>query len=254
MSYVGFDELIKRFDQKIYATRKGRLRMRLIDSLYRNYIPEDFLAGSNVLDAGGGLGQMSQWFLAQDSNVDYFDISSQMVEQVNQGLVEYVEDQKLTVSVDSILKYQPPHLYDFVNVHAVLEWLESPMAAIDSILSWVNPGGYVGLMVYNKHMLMMRHLMRGTMNKAMTGNLSGDRKGLTPISPIDPAIVYKHLIENKFDVLSLAGIRTFSDLSEQTVIDWYDEDEVFKTERALCEERPYCDLGRYILFIARKRD
>ncbi len=252
MAYVNFDGLVSRFENQIYQTRKGRLRMYLIDALYKRYLPMNDLQHYRVLDAAGGLGQMSEWFLAHGSEVDYFDISNEMVEAVKSQLTEFEENNQFSATQASITEHKIARRYDVVNVHAVLEWLESPMEALSNIVSWVEVGGYLGLMVYNKHMLMLRHLMRGTLSKAMTGQISGDKKGLTPISPIDPNDIRNYLQESGFTVLAQAGIRSFSDLAEQTVIDWYDEKDVFSAELTLCEDRPYCDLARYVLFIAKK--
>jgi S-adenosylmethionine-dependent methyltransferase len=180
------------------------------------------------------------------------DISSEMLTAVQTSLYEYEAAGLLSLSQASITDYLPLQPYFFVNVHAVLEWLESPYQALAKVIDWVAPGGYLGLMVYNKHMLMLRHLMRGTLARAMSGEIRGDKKGLTPISPLDPARVRGTLERAGFNILSQAGIRSFSDLAEQTIIDWYDEADVFTAEHQLCEQRPYCDMARYVLFIAQK--
>jgi len=226
--------------------------MQLVDALYKKYLPEQLIVNARVLDAAGGLGQMSHWFLENHAQVDYFDISKEMVERVAGHFTSEIQQGRLDVQMASITSFTPQHLYDFVNVHAVLEWLESPIDTLPDIVSWLKPGGYLGLMVYNKHMLMLRHLMRGTMKRAMTGDIAGDKKGLTPISPLDPNVVLETLQHLGLEVICQAGIRSFSDLAEGTVINWYDEADVFEAEKTLCEQRPYCDLARYVLFIAHK--
>ena len=226
--------------------------MQLIDALYKKYLPVSGLSGLRVLDAAGGLGQMSHWFLSEGSAVDYFDVSTEMVESVRQNFSATIEAGALTTQCLSITDLDAPGEYDIVNAHAVLEWLEQPYSALQSLCTAVKPGGYLGLMVYNRNMLMLRHLMRGTLQRAMSGNIAGDRKGLTPISPLDPLEVIAQLEKAGFRLLCQAGIRTFSDLAEKTVIDWYEEQDLFNAELQLCEQRPYCDIGRYVLLIAQK--
>ena len=250
MGDVNFNGLIDRFAQQIYQSRKGRLRMHLIDALYRRYLPEAEMASMRVLDAGGGLGQMSHWFLTRGSRVDYFDISSAMVQTVATDFAESIVQGRLRVAECSITEAAYAPVYDLVNAHALLEWLGDPYDALATLMQSVKPGGYLGLMVYNKHLLMLRHLMRGTLKRAMSGDLGGDRGGLTPISPLDPTEVGDFLSAGGFQILCQAGVRTFSDLAEKTVLDWYDETDQFAAELALCEQRPYCDLGRYVVFIA----
>jgi S-adenosylmethionine-dependent methyltransferase len=252
MSYVSFDGLVDRFQGQIYETRKGRLRMRLIDELYRRHLPLDQLSEMNVLDAAGGLGQISHWFLEMNANVEYFDVSKDMVEAVTTSLSTFSEKNQFFAQQASITDFVPKTQYDIVNAHAVLEWLENPLETLDQLVTWVKPGGYLCLMVYNKHMLMLRHLMRGTLKRAMSGNMSGDKKGLTPISPLDPQEVHEILLDKGYEVITQAGIRSFSDLTEKTVLDWYSEDDVFNAELELCERRPYSDMARYVLFIAKR--
>ena len=226
--------------------------MHLVDALYKKYLPSQVIFNARVLDAAGGLGQMSHWFLENQAIVDYFDISNDMVNSVHSSFSREIQRGQLSVQQASITDFKTDNPYDMVNIHAVLEWLESPMEYLADMVSWVKPGGYIGLMVYNKHMLMLRHLMRGTMDRAMSGNIAGDKKGLTPISPLDPLLVVDRLQNLGLEVVCQAGIRSFSDLAEGTVMSWYDEQAVFDAEWTLCEQRPYCDIARYVLVIARK--
>lgn len=252
MAFVNFDSLLTRFSDQIYGSRKGRLRMQLIDTLYRRYLPSSDIEHWNVLDAAGGLGQMSYWFAQAGARVDYFDVSADMVASVNDQLADLITAQQVSTQQASILEFEPAQQYDFVNAHAVFEWLEQPYAALGQALTWVKPGGYLGFMVYNEHMLMLRHLMRGTLSRAMSGRISGDKGGLTPISPLNPDKVADLLNEAGFTVVCRAGLRSFSDLAERTVIEWYDEQDVFDAELKLCQQPPYRDMARYVLFIAQK--
>jgi S-adenosylmethionine-dependent methyltransferase len=252
MSFVSFDGLVERFQGQIYQSHKGRLRMRLIDSLYRQYLPIDSVHDARVLDAAGGLGQMSHWFLEAGGQVDYFDVSEEMVQATQGNLSKFYANGQLNIEQASIVGYQPVRPYEFVNVHAVLEWLEKPEETLSAMSNWVAPNGYIGLMVYNKHMLMLRHLMRGTLSRAMSGDLGGEKGGLTPISPMEPEQVRQQLVSQGFEIKTQAGIRSFSDLTEKTILDWYPEEDIFNAELTLCEKRPYCDMARYVLFIARK--
>lgn len=251
MSYVSFNHLSDRFSEQIYNTRKGRLRMQLIDALYQEYLPKE-IRGSSVLDAAGGLGQMTHWFLQRQATVDYFDVSEAMVDRVNGEFVRDIENGQLRTQCCAIDEYRCATQFDVVNAHAVLEWLENPVDALIQLAGLVKPGGYIGLMVYNIHMLMLRHMMRGTLSRAMSGKIAGDKRGLTPISPLDPADIASQLNSLGFNILCQAGIRSFSDLAEKTVIDWYEEADVFKSELSLCRKAPYRDMARYVLFIAQK--
>lgn len=252
MSYVSFDGLVDRFADQIYGGIKGRLRQALLTELYARHLATELSTPLAALDAGGGLGQMSAWLLEGGHSVDYFDVSLEMVERTRSVLSDCIEAGALSVQQASVLSFDPEQPYDLVVVHAVLEWLETPEQALQRMMNWVRPGGVLGVMVYNRHMLTLRNLMRGTLAKVRDNRLGGDGRGLTPISPLDPSAVRVQLEGNGYTVISQAGIRTFSDLTEPTVLSWYAEAEVLDMERQLCEQPPYRDLGRYVLFLARR--
>ncbi|MHA7878537.1 MAG: methyltransferase [Saccharospirillum sp.] len=253
MSYINFDHLADRFQDQVYGSTKGRIRQAIIESSYTKALPE-LLAGHplHVLDAGGGLGQMSQWMLELGHKVDYFDVSAEMLGRTQSQLAPAEAAGRWSGVQASILDYEPRHAMDLVVVHAVLEWLEQPQLALERILTWLKPGGVLGLMVYNRHMLVMRNLMRGTLKKVKADQLGGDGRGLTPINPLDPMVVRGWLDAAGLEVSLQAGVRTFSDLTEPVVLSWYDEADIIDMELQLCEQAPYRDLGRYVLFLAHK--
>lgn len=253
MTYINFDHLADRFQDQIYGSTKGRIRQAVINASYLKVLPElDSGSGLRVLDAGGGLGQMSKWLLELGHQVDYFDVSQEMLNRTEQLLSEQTASGQWQGMQASILEYEPRHAMDLVVVHAVLEWLEQPQLALERAVAWLKPGGFLGLMVYNRHMLVMRNLMRGTLKKVKADQLGGDGQGLTPINPLDPTAVRGWLEAAGLEVSLQAGVRTFSDLTEPVVLSWYEEADIIEMELELCEQAPYRDLGRYVLFLAHK--
>lgn len=250
--YVNFDPLAERFSKNIYGSLKGRIRQTLLETLYPTYVPELQKPDLSVLDAGGGLGQMTLWLLGMGHRVEYFDVSGDLVAQVQQEAAEWIARGQCQASQASVFDFDSGPTRDLVIVHAVLEWLEQPRAALDRAMRWVKPGGVIGVMVYNRHMLELRNLMRGTLEKVKTGQLQGLAGGLTPITPLSPEAVRQQLVDNHFELLTQAGIRTFTDLTEPTVLSWYSDDDIIEMEQRLCEQAPYRDLGRYVLLLARK--
>lgn len=253
MDYVNFDPLAERFSTNIYGSLKGRIRQTLLETLYPKYIPQLQHPGLSVLDAGGGLGQMTQWLLGMGHRVEYFDVAGDLVARVEQELAHYVASGHCQVSQASVFDFETGPKRDLVILHAVLEWLEQPRAALERAMGWVAPGGVIGVMVYNRHMLELRNLMRGTLEKVKTGQLQGLSGGLTPITPLSPEPVRQQLVDGGFEILTQAGIRTFTDLTEPTVLSWYSDEDIIEMEQRLCEQAPYRDLGRYVLLLARKK-
>lgn len=252
-SYISFEHMADRFEAQIYGTLKGRVRQAVLTDLYQRHWLSHSPTTAHALDAGGGLGQMSAWLLEQGAQVDYFDVSQAMVERTQAQLGQSDSGDRFQASHASILDFEPERTYDLVVVHALLEWLSNPRQALERTLDWVAPGGYLGLMVYNRHMLALRNLMRGNLNKVKTDQLGGDGKGLTPISPMDPAEVRDWLTQAGFEVQVQAGVRSFTDLTDPVVLSWYDEEEIIEMEKRLCEQAPYRDMARYVWMLARKQ-
>ena len=252
MSYISFEHMADRFESQIYGTLKGRVRQAVLWDLYQRHWLPLASSESRVLDAGGGLGQMSGWLLEHGLTVDYFDVSDEMVERTRERLGVGPGGERFQASQASMLDFEPNRTYDLVVVHAVLEWLSEPRQALARVFDWVAPGGYLGLMVYNRHMLALRNLMRGNLGKVKENRLGGDGRGLTPISPMDPFDVRDCLERGGFEVTVQAGVRSFTDLTDPVVLSWYDEADVIEMEKRLCEQAPYRDMARYVWFLTRK--
>ncbi|GGX60962.1 methyltransferase domain-containing protein [Saccharospirillum salsuginis] len=253
MSYISFEHMADRFESQIYGTLKGRVRQAVLWDLYQRHWLPRASSQTRVLDAGGGLGQMSGWLLEQGLAVDYFDVSGEMVERTRELLHTGPGGERFRASRASMLDFEPGRIYDLVVIHAVLEWLSDPREALERVFDWIAPGGYLGLMVYNRHMLALRNLMRGNLDKVKDDRLGGDGRGLTPISPMVPSDVRHWLEQGGFEVTVQAGVRSFTDLTDPVVLSWYDEADVIEMEKRLCEQAPYRDMARYVWFLARKR-
>ena len=161
-----FDGLSQRFNSQIYGTLKGQLRLSMLDlDLAPLLEASDKLT---VLDVGGGMGQFSSALLAQGHNITITDISQEMLDEAKL-IYQEVAPNKTGEFLCSPLQALPQSLnqpYDLVLNHAVLEWLEDPLNAIETLYSLVKPGGHLSLMFYNRHAIVWRNLMNGSWQRA----------------------------------------------------------------------------------------
>ena len=205
-----FDGLAEHFKKKIYGSSKGQIRLQLLwedleEQLLNKMDKNTYLT---VLDAGGGIGQISAKLASEGHSVTLTDVSKDMLALAEEHFI--AEKVPLT-------NYQLKHLslnqlpdnvhetVDLVVFHAVLEWLANPEEGLKQATENVVDGGYLSLMFYNKHSVIMKNLLKGNFRKVASNDFVGERGGLTPISPLNPSDVYEWLHQAGFS-LSLIHI------------------------------------------------
>ncbi|HNI38594.1 MAG TPA: methyltransferase domain-containing protein, partial [Pseudomonadales bacterium] len=86
---IHFDQLAERFERKIYGSKKGDLRLQLLWDDLLTALPA-LQAGEKlrVLDAGGGLGQMSARLATLGHDVVLAEPAATMLEKAQQQFAE----------------------------------------------------------------------------------------------------------------------------------------------------------------------
>lgn len=255
MADISFDDLYDHFKNKIYGSEKGRLRQAVIEQALHLHLSDIFqMKDWQIADVGGGLGQATLMLAKHGHQVSYFDLSARMtaharheVEQA--GLIESVQFN--TGAFQSLL---PGKQYDLVFAQAILEWLAEPELGLACLQQAVRPGGYFVLVFYNDLSIRFKNLLRGNYRQAFAEDLSGDRKGLTPINPLNANNVYHQIEQQGFEIVSKSGIRTFSDYLFPHVNREKLADAIQEAELTLSEQEPFLSLARYICVIAKNEN
>ncbi|WP_250657874.1 methyltransferase [Alkalimarinus coralli] len=253
-----FDGLAEHFKKKIYGSSKGEIRLQLLwedleENLLNRLAENDSLS---VLDVGGGIGQISARLANKGHKVTVTDVSKDMLDLAKAHFVaEGVAPSHYQLKNIS-LNQLPEHIQapsELVLFHAVLEWLADPESGLTNVIEQVETGGYLSLMFYNKHSVIMKNLLKGNFRKVVSNDFIGERGGLTPISPLDPVDVYRWLDVAGFDIVSKTGIRVVNDYLSRDLQKSRSYEDILHMEKLLCRQEPYLSLGRYIHVIARKR-
>lgn len=252
-----FDGLAEKFRNNVYGTNKGWLRQQIL-SQDLQCIP--FVAHQQccqVLDVGGGLGQMADWFARQGHQVIFTEPAADMrAEAINLFTAQQDRYAESIQVHDYRLQQLEAHLSpaNIVVCHAVLEWLHEPQAALPILANMMQPEGWLSLMFFNEHGLRFSNIVKGNYDKALRDTLdgTGQRLRLTPISPQDPETVLSGLKAQGLDIVSVAGIRIFNDYLRDKSPSDDDLEKVQALEWRYCHQEPYWRLGRYIHVIARK--
>lgn len=239
-----------RFARNIYASQKGRVRLKMLRRLMRAELPLD--RPLRVLDVGGGLGQIACWLAAQGHQVTLAEPAQEMLDYAQRRLTRYpIRVLPLALQdLQGVLEEEAP--FDLVVCHAVLEWLQDPDQAVERLKSWVAPGGYLSLMYFNAEALFLANVLRGNWQRALEKDLRGQGKGkrLTPISPLPPTAYQAWLAD--WQCAPPAGIRVFSDYLRLKLPPEATQERLLALEAGYCQQEPWWRLGRYILIQAQK--
>ncbi|MEH0742399.1 tRNA uridine 5-oxyacetic acid(34) methyltransferase CmoM [Vibrio cholerae] len=252
-----FDDIAHKFAKNIYGSDKGEIRQVIVWEDLQTILASLPASDSplDVLDAGGGLAQMSQKLAKLGHRITLCDLSSEMLQLAEQDIAKngLLEQYRLIHSpVQSIAQHQQQPA-DLVMFHAVMEWLAEPKPALQTLLEQVKPGGIASVMFYNHHGLVYKNVVCGNLPHVLEGMPHRKRFKLQPQKGLKPEDVYRWIEESGFRIEGKSGIRCFSDyIGNRQYMGDYTSEDVLALERQLCRQEPYVSLGRYIHVWARK--
>lgn len=249
-----FDDLADKFSQNIYGTTKGKIRQAILWDELEKILPGLSPYPLSVLDAGGGVGQVSSGLAAQGHQVLLCDLSGEMLRRAEehaaaQGVSHNMQFRQISAQQVGEHLDKP---VDLVLFHAVLEWVAEPEKVLKALFDLLRPGGVMSLMFYNLHGLTLRTLTLGNFGYLRTNLTKRKKRTLSPDYPRDPVQVYRWLEECGFVIEQRAGIRVFSDYMKPPKGEPKSDDEIIEMERRYCRQEPFLSLGRYIHVTARK--
>lgn len=251
-----FDDIAHKFAKNIYGSEKGDIRQVILWQDLCDILTHFPSSTLNILDAGGGLAQMSQKLAKQGHNVCLCDVSQEMLSLAKKDIHTNGLDkqyQYLHTSVQQLAQLSLPKS-DIVLFHAVMEWLADPETALKSLLSEVVTGGIVSVMFYNHHGLVYKNVVCGNLPHVLKGMPHRKRFKLQPQRGLLPEDVYQWIESQGFSILGKSGIRCFSDyIGDREYLGDYTDDDVLELEQQLCRKEPYVSMGRYIHVWAKKQ-
>ncbi len=246
---VCFDQLCRRFDKNVYATGKGQVRLELTKADMMVGLPE-LQRGKQlqILDAGGGMGQIAIWLAGLGHQITMADISNEMLAKARQQIEACKVSEKISLmqaSIQSLPELLPKGHFDLVLLHGVIAWLEKPLEAIGCLLPLLKPSGRMSVLYFNRDKLILKWGITGQIASATSGR--GSKKGsLTPINPLSYAEVAEYCVSRRLRVLSKSGIRVFYRFFLRFPEKFNCSIEDFiRLELQYCRIEPYASLGEH---------
>jgi len=253
-----FDSLAARFAERIHGSYKGRLREDLLWWQMQQHMPA-LMQGEplRVLDAGGGLGQMSLRLAQLGHLVTLNDISMQMLERARKRFDAELPGHagvEFRPGPVQALRVAPDDRFDVIVCHALLEWLAEPRDSVRQLLALLQPGGLLSLAFYNRHALVYASARRGNIDVLVPdpGRRPPRRKGLSPRNAQYPEHVLAWLADWRVPVRGSCGIRVISDWLDPKAREQVPYEQLLRIEQHYACLEPYCRTGRYFHLIAEK--
>ncbi len=251
---VYFDGLADRIRKNVYSGVKGQLRLRLIHEDLAKLTEHPPCL--NILDAGGGLGQMTSSLARAGHRLTFCEPSVEMMQEAVATFEENGIRQKVTLIQQPVqgLDIKQTSQIDLILFHAVLEWLAQPRLTLQHLLTFLKPGGSISLMFFNVHSIIIKNLLKGNFRKVRSRDYGGKGDALTPIHPLDPADVMSWFEGWGYEISSHTGIRCFYDYLARDLAASRSFEDIYELERDLSRKDPYRGMARYVHLIARKPD
>ncbi len=253
-----FDDIAHKFAKNIYGSDKGEIRQVIVWEDFQQILAQ--LAASEtslkVLDAGGGLAQLSQKLAKLGHRITLCDLSSEMLQLARQDIEKnsLLEQYRFVHSPVQSIDEHLNKPVDLVMFHAVMEWLADPKPALEKVLEQVRPEGMASIMFYNHHGLVYKNVICGNIPHVLDGMPHRKRFKLQPQKGLKPEEVYQWIEACGFEICGKSGIRSFSDyIGNMEYMGDYQFEDVLELERQLCRQEPYLSLGRYIHVWAKKK-
>lgn len=259
MSDRNFDDLAERFARRVYGGLKGDIRLAVLWRDLQSHLPELAKTSTrvlNILDVGGGLGQLSVRLAQLGHRVVYNDLSQAMTDAArararDAGVEHAIE--WVCAPYQSLEQRLVDRDFDLVLCHAVLEWLAEPQQLIATLERLLRPGGTLSLCFYNPAAKTYRNLIRGNFDwlRSQQSYLS-DTGSLTPNNPCSLEQVRAWLQQSSLLVVSETGVRVFHDYVVEQRGGLQHPQQVLEMELSFSEQEPFKWLGRYLHILANK--
>ena len=245
-----FDDLIDRFETRIYDTVKGSWRLQLLQEDLQQFTDSPSF---EVWDAGCGQGQISLWLAGFGHQLTLCDLSSRMLNKARDNFnhaglnaeFHHQSAQSLAIQLGE---------FDLVLCHAVVEWLADPLVSLQTIAEKVRPGGYLSLLFYNRNAMVYGNVLKGgwRLKPILEDSYLGKGHKLTPPNPQYPHELIDAMQASGFDLHAHTGIRVFHDYMSPQARENTDMTELFELEKSYCRLPAYRDMGRYVHLLLQK--
>ncbi len=257
-----FDRNVDRWLQYQQSV-KGRLRHDVILHHLEQHL-KSIKGKMRVLDAGCGLGDIAFQLFDKAEKLVFLDFSVNMIEETKKRLASIdagFDREKASFvhgNVNESVSRMPQGSFDLILCHNILEYVETPRAALGGLARILAPGGLLSVVVANcfSEPLKMALVKFDLEAARLAINAKSSTAGLFDNAP-------KHTFsleeldgvigDSGLKVVARYGIRIFADYLPEAVIQLPGNYQpLFELEKEAAPRAPYLNVARYLQVICRK--
>ncbi|SUO95618.1 methyltransferase domain-containing protein [Suttonella ornithocola] len=246
-----FAEIDAHFLKAIYHSSKGAIRLAVLQRdlapLLQNTPP------LQLLDIGGGAGQMALWCAKLGHHVTVIDISEPLLQKAKAlAASENLSHQISFLHGDifTLAEQLEENSFDGVLCHAVLEWIANGTDLFNIARSVLKNEGFFSLMYYNRIALEFTQHVFGNFDYVDASLVAKKRAKLTPDYPREMLWVETQLSD--LSLIQRSGIRCFYDYMKPKDREVNSLENIIAHELALSSREEFFPVARYLHEIRKK--
>ena len=233
----------------------GRLRYRLaqqnIEQMHNLNRP------LRVLDAAGGNGLNTEYYLRQGYSVTIFDSDRAMLDQARRRLGALLERcQILEGTLEQIVDYLPAEQFDLILCHHALEYLHDGLHVLKALRKLAAPAGELSLITLNPVSEVIRAVIfrrDAALASSKLTDFQYDARWFGQATLYSLEEVTARAKESGWLLRDFRAIRIFSDYFPEDEMTKDREHELLTLEEELTGLEPYRRIGRYAQFCFEKQ-
>ncbi len=236
------------------ASPMGRLRTELFWRGIQPYLPNPVCNVLDILDIGGGSGELAEVMARAGHTVTLLDSAQPMLDEAQARMPTL-----RCVCAEAVTQHAAPlsdMTFDVITCHSVIEFVDDPPALLAQCRAWLRPHGLLSLAFGNQRNAVMqaaivhKDLLRAQHDLHHLPQVI-NRLG-KPLRLLEPDVVLGWL-RTGFEVIAENGIRTMADLLDKVLIeDASNFDALLDLEMQMMAHASYKRIARFTQLIARK--
>jgi S-adenosylmethionine-dependent methyltransferase len=216
-----------------------------------------------VLDLGGGTGGLAVPVAELGHRVTVVDPSPDALAALNRRASESGVDRRiegLQGDAADLLDHVGQGEIDVVLCHGVLEVVDNPAQALDSIRSTMRPGGVLSVVVAGRYAAVLAKALTGHLTEARSLLDDSPRNGSPGAPPRPRRYVPGELVEllsdHGFEPERVQAVRVFADLVPSAVFDVEPDASkaLLALERAVADDDAFAAVAAQLHVVARQTD
>lgn len=236
----------------------GRLRYELAQHNLEEL--HDLSRPLRVLDAAGGNGVNTEFFLRRGHTVTLLDSDPEMLRQAHQRIAELnllERCQLVEGTLERVTESLPAEQFDLILCHHVLEYTDKSPHILKALQEVAAPAGELSLITLNPVSEVIRAVVfrrDPALAKSKLTDLSYDAKwfGQATLYPLEQITAWAD--QAGWSLQDFRATRVLADYIPEEELTRAREQELLRLEKELAGLEPYRRFGRYIQFCFRRQN